>query len=337
MIARLASDQRILKFGDQLLASAETARRIPPEMSNDSKVGPPLHEMSWSPLPTIPVNNPLGFLRLLATTAVEQRDLETYQLAVDRALNASALLARHIGDRRLREADLRATEVPIEYAISALVQIGLATRGSQERHIFAERFLAKTGVFLLDRGVPNYAATDYALRVLGGMALVSEDLLKAGNDASALVPVIVARQLATEGMGSEKETAGMQDVLVNHGLAACATIIKNLGEAAIGLGDTQFLYRCLDALGWLGCAAAREKQHAVGSACANGLVQLGRLARAKQLPCFWNRCALSPADHACERIEWIASWTCRLDEVGRGRWEERCRTRSPAFQALKRP
>ena len=145
-------------------------------------------------------------------------------------------------------------------------------------------------------------------------------MLDIGDAETALTPIIAARQWATRGLEINTQEHMIEDFLLDGVFSSCATTIQRLGEKAVNKRDSEYLYRCMDAIGWLGCAAARKSNQTVGNICANALVQLGRISRAEKLPCFWTRCALLPADHAFERLEWILSWTVTLDQDARERW-----------------
>ena len=111
---------------------------------------------------------------------------------------------------------------------------------------------------------------------------------------------MVAREAVQKGLDSPNTG---QDFFFDT-LTAYVVAPKVLGLAAIDIGRTEFMYRCLDALGWLGCSALQSNNVTIGIECLQGLIQLGRKARAEKLACFWDSCGLSPYDHA---LEWGAA------------------------------
>jgi hypothetical protein len=155
--------------------------------------------------------------------------------------------------------------------------------------------------------------------IVKAMAEASKPMIELGIDHQAIDTVVVARRIALYGSrNSPADTMiGIQHRLA---LAGHARVMQALGELAIANSNVHLLFRCLDGLGFLGCSAAKADNAELGTACMLGLVQLGRLARKNSLPCFWDRCALTPDDHAEKRIEWIASWTTHLDGKRRERW-----------------
>jgi hypothetical protein len=151
------------------------------------------------------------------------------------------------------------------------------------------------------------------------MTGAAKPLINLGLERQAIDTVVVARRIALRG-SKTKPREPLTDAQHRYTLAGHARIMQELGEAAIANRNVHLLYRCLDGLGFLGCSAAKVNNPELGTACLLGLVQLGRIARKDDLPCFWDRCALTPEDHAEERIEWILTWIPRLDEKGRERW-----------------
>jgi hypothetical protein len=100
-------------------------------------------------------------------------------------------------------------------------------------------------------------------------------------------------------------------------LANYADAVQHLGETAIDAEDPGTLWKCLETLGWIGCAAVRADSTELTSRAAGALVQLGRLARHAQLECHWDRCALTPYQHALERLEWLLSWVPKTENPER--------------------
>jgi hypothetical protein len=136
---------------------------------------------------------------------------------------------------------------------------------------------------------------------------------------------MVGRLAAEHGMVVIKSGHAM-DVLNSY-----PAQIHGLGHRAVEARDTDFLYRCLEAIAWIGCAAVRQDDRAVCATCLQALAQLGREARAGQLECFWRNCLLTPFDHADERIGWVASWLHVVPAAQRGAW---CALVAEAFARL---
>jgi hypothetical protein len=131
------------------------------------------------------------------------------------------------------------------------------------------------------------------------------------NGAGTVGVLIAARQACELGV---RRT---EDVIDTYDLAAYASAVQDVGDVAIDAEDANTLWQCLETLGWIGCSAVRADSSEIAHRAAGGLVQLGRLARHAQLECHWNRCALTPYQHAVERLQWLLSWIPRTENPDR--------------------
>jgi hypothetical protein len=120
--------------------------------------------------------------------------------------------------------------------------------------------------------------------------------------------------------------------MYREAMASYAGVITRMGIAAAQHDHSDLHYRCMDGLGFLGVTAIRTHSTTLAIACMSGLVQLGRIARARNLPCFWDRCGLLPDAHAEDRIGWMISWVTHYDANGRERW---ARTSGDALSRLR--
>jgi hypothetical protein len=142
--------------------------------------------------------------------------------------------------------------------------------------------------------------------------------------------LILLSQLCRKGMESygaiehDKSDEYKESLFYPHTLGRLVARLKPLGSTAVEAGENDYLYRIFDALGWLGCSAAKSNNLEVAGECIQALAQLGREARAQGLECHWESCAVQPADHAGERIVWIATWIHKLSEKDRSSWLELC-------------
>lgn len=149
--------------------------------------------------------------------------------------------------------------------------------------------------------------------------ILSTHCYESGSKSEIRLPIIVARQIVQKGMDSPPQAPEGQDQPIeitefHWRLPSLTNCIKNLASFAINKGDTEFLYRCLDGFGWLGCSAVKCRETEVVTSCLRALTQLGREVRAKELECFWDRCPVRPEDHAVERIDWIVTWISQMPE-----------------------
>jgi hypothetical protein len=157
------------------------------------------------------------------------------------------------------------------------------------------------------------------------MKTLATHCYESGSRRELNVQIIVARQIAQKGVDDPppiiagQEPTG-EEALFNHGLVSITSVIKAVGSYAITQSDSELLYRCFEAFGWLGCSAVKLDNELVGTACLRSLSQLGREVRAKGLECFGGHCPLRPADHVREHIEYITSWIASLPEERQNTW-----------------
>ena len=121
-------------------------------------------------------------------------------------------------------------------------------------------------------------------------------------------------------LASEQGLVTVRNPHEAYNLSSYPADMEGLGRSAIEVRDTDFLYRCLEAIAWIGCAAARQDDRVMGATCLQALAQLGREVRVAGLECFWQKCLLTPFEHVDERIFWIVSWLPQVPEESRSGW-----------------
>jgi len=158
------------------------------------------------------------------------------------------------------------------------------------------------------------------------MSSIAIHALEGGNRSLILAPIVVARQITQKGVDEPPTTdkpigeKPIEELMFRHQLPQLTNVIKTIGHKAIEQKDTDILYRCLDAFGWLGCSAIKTDNQEVGKVCLRALCQLGRESRAAKLECFYSKCALEPWQHAEQRIGWILTWLPKLAEEVQKNW-----------------
>ena len=129
MLTIKTCDSRILKFTDELIALIKTAKQDPPELELKKKIPPPMHEMGWKPIWELPNDDPFGFLRILASAAIQQGDVPTLEQTMSRFLAASVTVTGHLESRR--KEGIPYSEV-IDYVASNLMWIEKSTCGRKD-------------------------------------------------------------------------------------------------------------------------------------------------------------------------------------------------------------
>jgi hypothetical protein len=302
-------------------AFQEVAQRLdvdPPEFIKADGTPQPVHEMGWRIYPVSVEPDPINELATIAALAADAADLPTYVESVRAILTSFEHLHRRSFELA-RAGKLVGTELLRQHGADALNRVAAIQPTWDKTGILAHRFTHTCAAFLSDSDFSEFPRSSLALSIVAAMALAAKPLIEAGIDHQAVDTIVVARRIALYGAkhSPQDNLIGIQHRFT---LARHAKLMQEFGEVAIANGNVHLLYRCLDGLGFLGCSAAKADNTELGAACLLGLVQLGRLARKNALSCFWDRCALTPEDHAEERIEWIVSWTPQLEEKRRERW-----------------
>lgn len=264
----------------------------------------PIHEFDDPMIQIAREQDPIRTLSQIGRLAIIAEDTSTFAHSA-RALCSAITITNQLDfPETIKTNSLRIRAHLLSHVHSALEGVGLEA-------VERDRTGASAGIFfdVCRQFAHNHAhdATDGSSRareMLQLMANVARSALTKGNRAPALATIILARQILHSSFADANEK--LETIAANY-LASITYVISSIGKAAIEAEDTELLYRCLDAYGWTGCAAVKAEEFAIAQACSRQLVYLGRLARARELECFWPRCALAPHDHAWQRLEWMLS------------------------------
>ena len=235
----------------------------------------------------------------IANAAVTNGDTFTFATAVRRAIGVT----RAVEVRTIADGDsdgVRAKDALERHVRAALGRIGRAATDERVPEEFAERFVITCCEYLEEATDLHLQGKEATLRTLGVAESIAEDLVKRGATTAPVGLLVVIRRAVEVGMEELSDT----DFDLYY-LAGYANHVEELGKVAVHARDAEFLYRCLDTLAWMGCAAVRLGAGDVGRSTLQALSQLGREARAAELQCFYTRCALTPADHVDERLGWF--------------------------------
>jgi len=287
----------------------------------------PTHEFGWHlfvPLQQADLLQDLASLGLLAIrlddhyvfNGVMRRGLEILNLTKTIQLNEKSqntyLVRKELFERTEDVLKRIVTTLQSKKAAASLMRVAI--------DVFAEEAVAKTK--------KREQTQDIVFSILHLMSSLGKSCYTIGSKSDIRIPLIVSRQLVQKGVDdpllieNEKNKHSTKGLEFQHALPQLSDVIKEIGSFAVKNNDSNLLYRCFNAFSWLGCAAIKSENFLVTTACLRGLSQLGRLARAKNLECFWDKCAVKPEDHAAEHIEWISTWTARMLEDKRNRWVE---------------
>ncbi|OAM90383.1 hypothetical protein OH491_01705 [Termitidicoccus mucosus] len=272
----------------------------------------PTHEFDWHlPIPNIR-DDPLVNLSTLGLLTIQQGDLHSFVRVMERFLEVVDCLEKvTIPPDERRQYRLRQELRELVYGV--VERITLALQKDRGTIALCRVAIDTLGEYAVAKVANREQTSKEVFWALALMKTLGTHCYESGASVEIRSTLIVARQLVQKGMDdppkSEKEgefDAKLADFF--HTLPQLTNVIKRVGSYAIKKDDSELLYRCFDAFGWLGCAAVKSDFKMVGIACLRAIAQLGREARAKKMECFDPHCPLRPEQHAEERIEWIASW-----------------------------
>jgi hypothetical protein len=328
LVERLCSLKRIKKHLRSIVPKLDAKIAETKALQLSKAEDRPTHEFDWHlPLP-LQKDEPLNLLATLGLLAIEHGDLYAFGRVVRRSLEALDLAANftpkktEAGDYKIR-SELR------ERVFEALQRMILGLQQNKGTVSLARVAIDSLAEFAVDKTKGHRQTENTTFSALYLMETLSRHCYESGSTSEIRVPIIVARQIVQKGVDDPpiKATEGESSVdffEFHHRLPELTVCIKRLGTYAIAKGDTEFLYRCFDAFGWLGCSAVKQKDSLTATECLRALCQLGREARAKGLECFWSRCPVRPEDHAAERIDWVASWISQIAAEDREHWIAIC-------------
>lgn len=284
----------------------------------------PDHEFDWHLAVQPQKDDPLNQLATLGLLAIKQGDLHTFSSVMQRSMEALDLVEGFILKKKT-DNDYRIKEELGETVFGVLRRMTLALqndKGSASLCRAAIDVLAEFAVSKV-KGCRQTQGNVYsAIRLMETLAI---HCYENGSPSEIRIPIIVIRQIVQKGVTNPPARPEGKDTPIeifefHHALPQLLRCIKRLGSYAIKKQDSEFVYRCFDAFGWLGCAAVKECDHGVGTECVRALCQLGREMRVASLECFWSHCPVRPEDHAVERLDWILTWLVSLTEEEQKTW-----------------
>lgn len=257
-------------------------------------------------------NDPYIFINNIVEISLKNSDLETFEKVIYHFFklldNTSNLEAFKSSEFKFR---LR------NHINTSFSRIAYSTSKLTENKIYHNRFLDIAGTYLKKQAQIQEQVNEVNLKIIYSLTSFATTILKINSDASLNVTSLF-RQLAQKGIYDNVDKTDSK--MFDHYLSTFPAQIKTIGQEAINAKNSDFLYRCLEELGYLGCTSIKANHYPVGIECLQSLVQLGRGARANDLKCFWRHCMLETIDHADERIWWMLSWVPYLDEKSVNQW-----------------
>lgn len=287
----------------QAFAAQETARRD--EEMERSEGAPPTHEIGHrNPLlPT--VADPFDVCISVLAHGVRTSEIVAADQAIETLLRLGVTLHEEAGGRG------NETRWTIESHFPRILNRVHAITNEDSSGEAGGRFVLRIGQFLRDQQARGAGLNEISMHTLASARRAAASLLEKQRSHEAVSLLVDIRHVVANAL------RGNPDFREKYSLAGYPASVGALGSAAIAVENLHILYTCLDALAWMGCDSIRMGQDEVAKSCLQSLAQLGREARASELECFWSHCALTPPDHAVERLQWMASWLPQFPDQGR--------------------
>ena len=309
------------RFLVQLATAASEELEHVDKLNLSSPDNMPSHEWDQRIPPRISFFDPFDSMLALASAATTNGDGQVYDMAVDAILK---LVASTSNEKEMvladgEKADYKVRSVVVSHAHDRLAQLARMTLEADKTDRYSRSLGDILGSFLRVEAAHARQTDEFSRIVLSVLAFLAIETLKRGWKTSALRTLVIARECANKGLDSPSKD---ESRMFFFELVRFPLVAQSLADCAMDKRDTEFLYRCMEMLGYIGCAAVKANQHDLGAQCAQSLVQIARKCRFLKLECFWTMCGMLPWQHARERIDWMLSWVPRVPEDQRKWWME---------------
>lgn len=290
----------------------------------------PMHDFGESKYQTISVkNNPFDFITEVIEISIKNTDTNIFEQILDSFLN---LINTTVNHELTDKSDVKFKIHKLVNNSFEKVAVIISEQPNSKNQ--QNSFLEKVGIFLKEKALNNEQTKEVYLNMIDSLTNFAKKILEKDNSDGALFVVSLNRQLAQKGIYEPPKDE--ENRFFELHLPTFPAQIKIVGQKAVELKNSDFLYRCLEELGYLGCSAIKRNHYHVGIECLQSLVQLGREARANNVKCFWRHCMLETVDHAEERIWWMLSWVTHLDEKSQEQWVDTFQTAYSRLRGYKR-
>jgi hypothetical protein len=290
------------KLAETIHADAERQKKT----ANLIPVGErPMHMWSYHPTVIEAKQEPLwDRLMIVFSVAIDAHDYEVFEIAFDRAFAIYKELLKTKAEENSRAGE--GLQYLAERRLKSL--IALVGKSSSDR-IFMEAINNRLCVDLTSPECLQGFKNKLPHSIMGMLEEICREALVEKKDYDALKALNAMHTFSAVAAAEARKTR--DDYLAPFSISAPISMIKRIGSYAVVGEDVEMLYRCLDAVAWLGCGIASNcgdpahREEEPLKTCIASLVQLGREARYKKLQCFWDRCILPPHVHAEEKLGWI--------------------------------
>lgn len=280
----------------------------------------PMHEWEWTIPPPQPFNSPIMLIESANSLIVKNRDIGAFSMIFEKALDLVNIIYKYQLPKK--DGAYKVSGVLNGEARSFIKRMCIDAIDSDVSGALSREIANQISNRLVKLSLTYHQTNDYSFLLLSLLTMVCERCLEREHTEIGIHAVSLSRKIVSKGLERQKGNSqnDIEFSQYEHLLPELTHPIMQVGQQAIKNGNSEILYRCLDAYGWLGCSSIKRKKYQVTVRCLRSLAQLGREARSKNLECFWSRCTIPPWGHAEERLGWIYSWITKIEASEREHW-----------------
>lgn len=326
LLERMCSKRTIKNYLESLIPQIDAKIEETKALELSSPRDRPQHELAWYlPVP-IKKDEPLSFLSTLGLLTIQRGDLPVLARVVARALEVCDL-SDHLEVSSANRNDYAIKSYLKGRAFEVLERMVAALQREKGNVNLDRIVLDRLTDVVIAKTKAHKQTQDSTLALLCIMQTLGEHAYECGSQHEIRIPIIVSRQIVQKGLDNPPTVLKGQQVSerIEHFsfyLPHLTSPIMSIGNYAIKKRDSALLYLCFEAFGFLGCSSVKHEQIETTTTCLRALSQLGREAKAANLECHWDQCAVKPEDHAAERIDRIASWLFKIPTERRNHWTD---------------
>lgn len=317
ILNKVASEKAVNKFYFEFGTQIHELQNEIEGWQLSSPIDQPKHEWDSHFDPPSPESDPLELAVNLISIAVQNSDMPHFVVILSKAMSiveaAFSFDGKIFGEKGYKVTSR--VQRNVSYGLRRIARICLDLDKSGA---FCDRLNQNILFEIKKLASQSKQTTDYCLTLTSVAFYLCDSLLrekKRTAEATAFISAI--RQVAQKGVDAPPESQDDHEyvtIMFGHTLTSYPSYIKGIGVSAIEAKDAGFLYKCTEALCWLGCSAVKKGNKEIMRECLQGLSYLGRLSKHYKLTCFWSRCALDPVDHASENLWSMLSWLPKVTD-----------------------
>ena len=286
-------------------------------LENKDKFQIPTH--AWEFEPTIlgnKENDLWDSMAIIIKLSIENNDYPVFR----QSISAIIVLLISSYEFKFKEKDNYRVNIGVQkIARNRLRSIINLIENEDKEGIYLLSFSNELCSFLMSEKALESPLSEMVSAVVSDVTWIGRRLLEAEN---AIEPMKILNTIhAVVELSVHKIEISDQNNISNsldkYNIAGYAHLIKSLAISALGTKNAHFSYRCMESLSYLGCNAAKQKSRQTVASTLESLVQVGRVAKSKNLGCFWSRCIIPIESHAEEFMGHILTWLVRdIDDNG---------------------